>query len=250
MRTVLGILLALACACGGGSGGTTPTNGSASSPAQQLLEGCGYTTLRDFLTQLGIIEGLLDPSESNPATITVLDIDTEQASVAWEFDSDGDMVADLSGSLRFIDSQGMPETAADVSLLSGGLDDLDAMIPGLPDGTELVVAISTLQPPPFDVTLTFAILGGAVDSVTGSVNAPGLECLVVLDFTGASFQSVGGTYPNFTITLTLVSESGNLEGTVAFNGTNQATAEVTLDGDPEILRYHINLDTGAVTAVS
>jgi hypothetical protein len=252
MRYAYGLLLALACACGGGGTPaiTNGSNGGTTSPAQQILEGCGVDSIDDFLGVLEIIEGLLDPNETNPAPIVVLDVDPVTASANWNLDLDADMTPDLMGSLHFTNDQGEPETGADVNQLAGGLDDLDAFITSLPDGTNLTVIAAAAVPPPFDIGLTFIINGGVVDTVSGTATAPAPECQAAFDFQDALFQGIGGAYPSLVMNVMFVATDGSVEGTLTLNGTNQATAEVTLDGAPEILTYIVNLDTGAVTRVS
>jgi hypothetical protein len=201
----------------------------------------------DFLDLLEVFEGLLDPGETNPAQFTDIDVDQPGASVGWSLDLDGDQTPDVVGGLQFTNEQGDPETAADVNQLAGGFDDLDTMIASLPDGTRLTIDAVSPQPPPFDVAVTVTILGGAVDSVSGMANLQDPECMASLDLAGASLQDVGGDYPSMTLNVSFVTGVGTVAGTIVFDGTNQARAEVTLDGGTEVSAFLINLDTGAVT---
>ena len=249
MRYACGLLLALACACGGGSGGIVPTNGTSplQDTAQQVLEGCGFDSIDDFLDLLTVFEGLLDPDETNPAEFMILGVDPAAAAVNWGLDRDGDQNPDLMGTLRFTDEQGDPEIAAVVDLLLGGFDDLDTMIASLPDGTRVTIAGASTEPPPFDIAVTVTILGGAVDSVSGIVNVQDVTCQVGFDFADESLEDVGGDYPGVTLNVTILTQDGAVEGIIVFDGTNQARAEVTLGAEAEVFAFLINLDTGAVT---
>jgi hypothetical protein len=252
MRYGCGLLVALICACGGG-GGTIPANGNGNgtSPlqdaAQQVLEACAVSSVDDFLAVLEIFEGLLDPAETNPTPFVILGVDPGAASVDWTLDIDGDTNPDLAGSLSFTNDQGEPETAADVNLLAGGFDDLDTMLASLPDGTQLAIAAASFEPPPFDVVAIATVLGGAVDTVWGMANGQNLDCQTLLDFADASFQDLGGDYPTMTLHISATSGDGTVDGTIVFDGTNQARAEVTLGSDMEVRAFLINLDTGVVT---
>jgi len=250
MRYACGLLLTLACACGGGSGGgVVPTNGTSplQDAAQQVLEGCGSGALGDFLELLEIFEGLLDPDETSPTQFMIVGVDAVAASVDWGLDLDGDQQPDVVGSIRFTDEAGEAEPAALVDLLLGGLDDLDAMIASLPDGTQVTFAAGNPEPPPFDLTITFTVFGGVLDSVSGIVVLQDAECQANFDFADESFEDVGGDYPTLTLNVILATLDGAIEGTIVFDGTNQARAEVTLGVDPEVFAFLINLDTGAVT---
>jgi hypothetical protein len=241
----------LACACGGGSSGPVTTNGTSplQEAAQQVLEGCGASSIGDFLDLLEIFEGLLDPGETEPAQFMDISTDPDQATVLWGLDLTGDQLPDLAGSFRFTDDQGAPETAADVDALAGGFDDLDSMIATLPDGTLLNVAVGRVEPPPFDFPLTFTIVGGAVTTVSGSFAAldAEAECEANFDFTDISFSDAGGDYPSLTLNISLVTGDGGVVGTIVFDGTNQARAEVTLGEEAEVFAFLIDLDTGTVT---
>jgi hypothetical protein len=241
----------VACACGGGSSGPAPANGTSplQEAAQQVLEECGASSIGDLLELLEIFEGLLDPNETNPAQFMDIVTEPSEATVHWGLDLGGDPLPDLVGTFRFTDDLGAPEPAADVSSLAGGFDDLDVMIASLPDGTFLNVAAGRVEPPPFDVPLTFTIVGGTVDTVSGSVSAHDVEadCLANLDFTDVPFADVGGAYPSLTLNISLVTGEGGVVGTIVFDGTNQARAEVTLGEEAEVYAFLIDLDTGTVT---
>jgi len=250
MRYACGLLLALACACGGGSsGGTVPTNGTSplQDTAQQVLEGCGFGSIDDFLDLLEVFEGLLDPDETGPTEFMILGVDPVAATVNWGLDRDDDQQPDLMGTLQFTDELGDPELSAVVDLLLGGFDDLDTMIASLPDGTRVTIAGASAEPPPFDIAVTFTVLDDVVDSVSGIVNVQDVECQANLDFADESLEGVGGDYPDMTLHVTLLTQDGGVEGTIVFNGTNQARAEVTLGAEAEVFAFLINLDTGAVT---
>lgn len=249
MRYAYGLLLMLACACGGGGGTPAPTNGTSplQDTAQQVIEGCGFSSIENFVELLEIFEGLLDPDETSPTQFMVLGVDPGAALVNWGLDLDGDQQPDLMGTFQFTDADGEPELSAAVDLLMNGFDDLDSMIASLPDGTRLVISAVSAEPPPFDMGLTIHVLGGAVDSVDGIVNVPDAECLANLDFDGVSFADVGGDYPSLTLSFSFVTPDGAVDGTLAFDGTNLARAEVTLGENEEVFAFLINLDTGEVT---
>lgn len=251
MRYGCGLLVALICACGGGSGAIVPTNGGTNASqelAQQLLEECGASFYGDFLQMLAILEGLLDPSETDPQQFTIDGVDTEAAAVLWTVDLDGDQMPDLIGTLIFSDGEGAPETAADVNLLAGGFDDLDAMLASLPDGTNVNFSVAIAQPPPImDTILTFVIVGGAVDSVTMNATAQDQDCQLTFGFEDVAFQDVGGDYPNLTATLDIAAGEGSAQGTIAFDGTSQARAEVSVSGETDVYAFAIDLETGVVT---
>jgi hypothetical protein len=190
---------------------------------------------------------VFDPNETNPEPFAVIGTDPGGVSVNWELDLDGDTIPDLIGSVHFTNDLGDPEPSADVNQLAGGLDNLDAFITSLPDGTQVVFIAGAAEPPPFDVALTFIMNAGAVDTVSGTGTSPDPDCQGNFEFLDASLQDIGGAYPNLTLNFTLMTMDGNLEGTLTLNGTNQATAAVTLDGAAEVLTYIVNLDTGTVT---
>lgn len=251
MRYACGLLLMVACACGGGSSAPASTNGTSplQDAAQQVLEECGVGSLGDFLALVEVFGGLLDPNETNPTQFMNIVVDTDMATVNWELDLDGDQLPDLIGSLQFTNEEGEPETAASVSLLAGGFDDLDQMIATLPDGTHLSVTIGRAEPPPFDIVLTFIILGGAVDSASGSATVHNVDedCIAILEFADALLDDLIGDYPGVTLNISLVTGTGGVVGTIEFDGTHQARAEVTLGSEAEVFTFLIDLDTGAVT---
>ena len=86
MRYGCGLLVALICACGGGNGAIVPTNGGPSAAqelAQQVLEDCGTSFYGDLLQILAIVEGLLDPSGTDPQQFMIDGVDTNEATVFW-----------------------------------------------------------------------------------------------------------------------------------------------------------------------
>ncbi|MHC5032074.1 MAG: hypothetical protein ACYTGU_14560 [Planctomycetota bacterium] len=215
-----------------------------------MLEECGASFYGDFVQLLAIFEGLLDPSETNSQQFTIDGVDTDLAEVVWSLDLDGDQMPDLFGTLQFAQEEGDPEPAADVSLLAGGFDDLDAMLAALPDGTRINFGAARAEPPPMDATFTFVIVGRAADSVSMNANTQDLDCLLNIGFADVPFQDVGGDYPNLTATLDIATGDGAVEGTVAFNGTSQARIEVSVGSETDVHAFTIDLETGVVTPAS
>ena len=241
------IVLTLVCACGGGGGGSAGPS-PLEQVAQQILETCGATTIDSYLELLAIFEGLLDPAETDPQTFMILVTIPADAGVDWELDLDADPGPDVLGRLQFVDAAGDPETTVDVDQLQTGFDDLDLLLPTVPDGTSMVFAMLRGAPPPFEGSFTFDVTGSAVSQVAGDFLIQDLLCEANLSFSGASLANVGGAVPTLVITITLTAPEGDLAGTVTLDGTNIAVVEVSVDGSAQTFSFEINLTTGAVTA--
>ena len=196
MRYAYGLLLALACACGGGGTPAISQRRDGIPPRSRYSKAAASNSIGDFLGVLEIIEGLLDPNETNPAPIVVVDVDPVTASVNWNLDLDADMTPDLMGSLHFTNDQGEPETGADVNQLAGGLDDLDAFITSLPNGTNLTVIAGAAVPPPLDVGLDVHHHRGRGGHRLGDGHGRrDPDCQAAFDILDASLQDIGGAYP-------------------------------------------------------
>ncbi|MHC4550653.1 MAG: hypothetical protein ACYTEZ_17975 [Planctomycetota bacterium] len=242
------VLLSLTCACGGGGGGTGGVS-PLQTIGQQVLTSCGAPFLETFLEILAEFEGVLDPNETSPSPIMVMGVDPVAVTVDWSLDLDGDSNPDLFGQLIFVDDQGDPQTAVDVTQLQSGLDGLDLLVPTIPDNTQLNISMAG-APPPLLGNFTITFTGGAVGTVSGVVDLQDPECTAFADFEGASLLDVGGAFPTLTLAVSFVSLDGNAAGSVALDGTDTATADVEVDANPQpTFTFAIDLTTGQVTPV-
>jgi hypothetical protein len=158
------------------------------------------------------------------------------------------MAPDIMGQLSFTDDQGDPETSVDISSLAAGFDGLDALIASFPDGTQLTIQGGSVMPPLYEVNFVVTINSGAVDNVDGSASSQATDCQSNIGFLGAELADLGGVYPaSLVANISVTTVDGAIQGTVTFDGTNQATVEVTLDGGATTFTFNVDLDTGAVT---
>ncbi len=267
-------ILLLATACGGGSGGdpganTTPNPNPNPNPlteselVQQLLDGCGLSSIQDFQEFFDLLVGLFSPGAPAPAfNIPPSSINILNTSFGWGLDvsSPPDGSDDLTGTIALRDASNNP-TLAGLSLtdfqalLAGDLNNLPTILAGVDAGTRFVIAFSG-TPPSNAANTTISgnltlVMGaaGALDSSSGSLTSTvGADCTSTVSWTDLDISGVtaAGQLPSGTMALVVTTAAATLNGTITLDGTNIATIDAARTGQPT-QSYTLDLGTGTLT---
>ena len=249
MRTPLFLLVAaLAVACGGGGGGEPTTGNQTPDPttderrAQAMLERCGADAVDVLLDTLDVFR-IAPGATGLPITLRAIAGDV----IPFGVDLDGDMTEDVLGAFSFVDDQGQPFMPFTQEQLDGGIDALLSAIATLPNGTTMRASLQPdLERGLENAELALRYLGGLPVAVDGVVNYAADSCRTRLLITNASPLSLLGDTPSLPVTLAIEEGGDVLEGSITFNGTDTASADVSLNGG-ETLAFTLDLTTGAVS---
>ena len=255
-------LLLLGTACGGGDTFTPNTlNGSldASRPTfrehvREILEDCAPDALAHVADWVDLVRAVLE--NEAPGRGFALDLAGIRLSpgllIPWTLDVDGDGNSEAHGSFRFEDAAGQPVQPlgpADVlALLAGGVGELGTVLAGLPDGTVLVTDLIVEGPPLVTGRVKVSLVAGEALETSGDMSISNAECSASVAWIGIPLQAFAGAYPSSTFSATFEHAADTLEGEISTDGSQTATARVSLNGGL-LEAYEINLLTGEVTTL-
>lgn len=249
----LALVLLLACSCGGGGGDGPPLPADVPSQGETnlertraILEDCTLEDLDRFLTILDLLAGATDPDAPGP-DLQIEGINIVAATVSWALDVDRDGAVDMRGTVRFEDAQGNPTLPFDLADLLGGLDDLASLLASIQDGTTVILAFHSVPDEAVDGEVEFTMLGGVPTALAGTVTITSPDCVVELELQDTGDGAAGGTFPEAVAHGTVISTSGDVEGTVTFDGTSRVLLDMTIDGDDEVYSFVYDLETGELT---
>jgi len=247
VRTPIFLLVSgLLIACGGGGADESTTDARVPTAdqlrAQAMLTNCGadaVDALLDTLDLFRIVPGATDL----PITLGTIEGDA----IPFTADIDGDLQDDLSGAITFTDDTGVPFLPLTQEQIDSGADGFLGLLTALPNGTQMRISLL----PATDIglanaDLAFNFLGGLPTTIDGVVNYLADTCAVTLILNRVSPLGLLGDVPSLPAALTIQDGADFLSGTLTFNGTNIARAEVALNGG-ETMTLSLDLTTGDAT---
>ncbi len=252
------------CACGGGGSPaveeaqdeTMQPEPTAAEIAQAMIEDCLRSSADEFLELQELFQTLLagGTTGTNPVTFGIPSISPAAITLPFSADLDGDTTVETTGGVGFLSpSLALLTLAGQLAL---GTIDAQGFFEALPDGTTMNVTFNTAlaftTTGDIDVTFTSGPTGSVPSSSTGTITTSQPDCNVTYTWTDiplASLAAGPGTYPTATVQYTMQTATQSGDGTVAFDGTNVATIDMTLRPSGESETFTLDLDTGAVTQV-
>jgi hypothetical protein len=255
-RPLLGFGLAVTACGGGGGGGETdvgapaPAGPSLSTRLEDLLASCVLEGVAAFEATMAKFEPVLEGEGAPEPDLEVTGIDLLGASVSFALDADADAVADVTGTMRFLDAAGAPTWPfAPTTLLAllAGTADLPALLATLPDGTTVgldYALVGAVVPVTGALETTFA--DGLPTTATGDARFPGAACQVGLAFADLPATLLYDPAPAGVFDLHGTTAEGALEGTLTLHGDGTATFDLLLDGTEHGV-WDYDLATGALT---
>ena len=245
-------LMALSIGCSSGSEEFPPEQ---SVSAQQLLQDCVSTDLNDLAGLYNTLLNLVGNSEGAPAPeFNLLAGILAGGVIPWTLDLDQDGVADLGGTVFFLDALGNVTIPVDLSaiLAGGGLEDIQSILAGIPDGTSLNITYDynglLTQSNSYATTSgAFAISfnDGSFGSATGNSVVRSGDCTFEFDFTDIGPDDfLGGVFPAVEGGFDLLAGSDRMLGTLVFDGTDIAEFRGRFNNGPlQTIRF--DLKTGS-----
>ena len=257
----IAVLCATIAACGGGGaavvppGNNPPPGGNPPSAAeiqtaQQVVSDCAPGTLNEFVSFLGILQGLIDSGTATPQ-LNVLSVDEMAMVVFWDLDTDMNGTPDLTGSFSFDDGQGAPPMVDFSPVVNQGLAGVATVAAALPDDSRFLIDFMIAEVDR-NVLASFSVtfVAGAPTVITGLLDEQALTCLLLMTFADLDVATVltGGT-PTTVFDVSITGATGVVDGTATFNGTNAVRFDVTVDGGSAIVALQLDLGTGLVTVI-
>ena len=244
MRNSYALLLPfLLVACGGGSGSASESEASIPQEAREVravLESCASEGIQKML---GLMDTLL-PTGGAPA----ITIDAAQGDVIpFHADLDDDGTPDLTGALRFLDSDGMPLQPFTEEELAGGIEVLVPLLSRLPRGARMLIETDPAPGAGIErATFATRFLGGLPVSVDASATMIVDTCLVTISFDGVSVLSLLGDVPSLVADLRVLDGNDEIVGTVRLDGDDSARIDAARNGG-ESYAFLLDLVGGALT---
>ena len=252
------------CACGGSSAPaedmqmdeTMQPEPTAAEIAQAMIENCLRSSADEFLELQELFQTLLagGSTGTNPVTFGVPSISPAAITLPFSADLDGDSTVETTGGVGFLSpSLALLTLAGQLAL---GTIDAQGFFEALPDGTTMNVTFDTAlaftTTGDLDITFTSGPTGSVPSSSSGTITTFQPDCSVTYIWTDIplALLAVGpGTYPTATVQYTMQTASQSGDGTVAFDGTNVATIDMTLRPSGESESFTLDLETGAIARV-
>jgi len=233
---------------GNGNGDPDPIPVPLPEAVEQAMETCGFGNLAIFLQAFEAFSDAIQP----PGVTTIFSVVTADP-VAGLFDLAidlGPLEPPPGGPLTINDPEtGLAPESVDLSAFTTSLDGLAAALAESTGDIDLLLLITAGEGAPAG-TMLARMTDGAVTSFEVFVNILGPTCSMMVQAVDVAPTAFDGDYPNLSfdavINLELADESVLADAVFTLDGSEVASAEVTIENVPSFTLL-INLDTGAVT---